>query len=164
MLTFRELRLDDGWDAEPNAPDPQVAVAGSTVAVRFRLTRPRRSTNRTSGILGALGRLLGAGRADEGRADGGWGTLRFLRCSRWRWDATNDHEWYKADGQGRYAGVAPAWGRFYELVGEDPVRDAVPWQAVEAETGAARHFLFYFRDETLEFMAQDWAFERDGAG
>lgn len=30
-------------------------------------------------------------------------------------DSTNDHEWYKVDGHGRYSGVAPRLGEFYEL-------------------------------------------------
>ncbi|WP_246650078.1 hypothetical protein [Rhizobium laguerreae] len=49
--------------------------------------------------------------------------MRFVGCSRWRWDSTNDHEWYKVDGHGRYSGVAPRWGEFYELMGPDPDPD-----------------------------------------
>ena len=155
MLTFVEQKLDDGWDADPNAPEPHVTVTGSTATVRFRLsgllrnTQPRRP--------GPLQRLFGA-RADP---DGGWGALSFLGCSRWRWDDTNDHEWYKKNGHGRYSGIAPKWGKFYELAGEDPIRDAVPWELIQTDTAAARHFLFYFRDETLEFMAEEWSFTAD---
>lgn len=153
MLKFVKLQLGQGWVAEPNAPEPQVSVAGSSVNVCFRSYRPVRDEKPT-GILRALNLFSKAGP----KFDETWGTLRFIGCSRWRWDDTNDHEWYKVDGHGRYSGIAPRWGEFYELVGHDPIRDAVPWEKIRADTANSRHFLYYFRDETLEFMAEEWSF------
>ncbi|MFF2324103.1 hypothetical protein ACFVTJ_24105 [Agrobacterium sp. NPDC058088] len=43
------------------------------------------------GILRALGLFS----KPSSKFEETWGTLRFARCSRWRWDSTNDHEWYK---------------------------------------------------------------------
>lgn len=153
MLKFVELQLGQGWVAEPNAPEPQVSVAGSSVNVCFRSYQPVRD-KKPSGILRALNLFSKTGP----KFDETWGTLSFIGCSRWRWDDTNDHEWYKVDGHGRYSGIAPRWGEFYELVGHDPIRDAVPWETIRADTANARHFLYYFRDETLEFMAEEWSF------
>ena len=65
-------------------------------------------------------------------------------------------------GQCRYSRLAPAWGEFYELSGQDELRLAPnDWQ-VPAEPGVGDcHFLFYFRDETFECLAADWRFQRD---
>lgn len=122
MLEFVELQLGQGWVAEPNAPERQVSLAGSSVNVCFRSYRPV-CDKKPSGILRPLNLFAKAGP----KFDETWGTLSFIGCSRWRWDDTNDHEWYKVDGHGRYSGTAPRWGEFYELVGYDPIRDAVPW-------------------------------------
>lgn len=153
MLKFVKLQLGQGWVADPNAPEPQVSVEASSANVRFRSYRVV-DDNKPKGILRALDVFSKPGsKFEETR-----GTLRFAGCSRWRWDSTNDHEWYKADGHGRYSGVAPRWGEFYELIGPDPDRDAVSWEEIGADTASSRHFLYYFRDETLEFMAEDWSF------
>jgi hypothetical protein len=153
MLRFVELELGQGWAAEPNAPDPEVSVAASSVDVRFRSYRPVRDA-KPSGIFKALNLFSKAGP----RFDEAWSTLSFIGCTRWRWDETNDHKWYEVDGHGRYSGIAPDWGKFYELIGHDPIRDAVPWETIRADTANSRHFLYYFRDETLEFMAEEWSF------
>ena len=138
---------------DPNAPEPQVSVEASSVSVRFRSYRVVHDKQPT-GILRALSLFS----KRSSKFDKRWGTLRFVGCSRWRWDSTNDHEWYKVDGHGRYSGIAPRWGEFYELSGPDPDRDAVSWEKIGPETASSRHFLYYFRDETLEFMAEDWSF------
>lgn len=153
MLKFVEQQLGEGWVDEPNAPEPQVLVADSSVNVCFRAHRLVKEKKRsiTSGWVTPLSKA--APQLDET-----WGTLNFIGCTRWRWDSTNDHEWYKADGHGRYSGIAPHWGKFYEITGPDPTRDAVPWETIRADAANSRHFLYYFRDETLEFMAESWSF------
>lgn len=153
MLKFVEQDLGGGWIDEPNAPEPQVLVADSAVNVRFRTWRLMQE-KKPSNILGWRPPFSKA----APKLEETWGTLSFVGCSRWRWDGTNDHEWYKADGHGRYSGIAPDWGKFYELTGPDPIRDAVPWETIRADTANSRHFLYYFRDETLEFMAERWSF------
>lgn len=159
MLSFIELQLGNGWSADPNVPEPQVSVAGSSVNIRFRCCRIGQDDNtRRPSIFGGL-RLFSKG---DPKFDETWANLCFIGCTRWRWDSTNDHEWYKKDGHGRYSNIAPSWGKFYELVGEDPIRDAVPWDTIGADAKAARHFLCYFRDETLEFMADEWLFNPEG--
>lgn len=153
MLKFVEQQLGEGWVEEPNAPEPKVLVAGSSVNIRFRTWRSEKG-KKASNISGWLPSFSKA--APD--LDETWGTLSFVGCTRWRWDGTNDHEWFKADGHGRYSGVAPHWGKFYELVGPDAIRDAVPWEVLHLDTAQSRHFLYYFRDETLEFMAEKWSF------
>lgn len=139
--------------ADPNAPEPEVSVEASAANVRFRSYRVV-DDKKPKGIRTALALFS----KPSSKFEETWGTLRFAGCSRWRWDGTNDHEWYKTDGHGRYSGVAPRWGEFYELIGPDPDRDAVSWEKIGEDTASTRHFLYYFRDETLEFMAEDWSF------
>jgi len=86
------------------------------------------------------------------------GLLRFNTVSKFRLGPTNDEGWYL--GQCRYSKIAPVWGEFYELTGLDPLADRpTDWQTLGPQSSNARHFLFYFRDETFEAMAIDWQFE-----
>lgn len=126
-------KLNNGWNAEPNAPLPQVRVEGTDVVLSFRLKdfQFRQYNN------------------------GDIGTLRFARCTRYRLGSTNDEGWYL--GQCRFRGIAPAWGEFYEVTG-DLRLSACPedWVQVGLSKGHSRHFLFYLRDETFECDADDW--------
>lgn len=133
-LHFKQL--NDGWNADPNAPEPGVAVSGFSVKLTFYLNH-------------------WAYAADEDEK----GTLVFRNCSMWRIGPTNDEGWY--DGQCRYSNVAPDWGEFYELLGEDDLRfKPDDWQKLGPMTSSQRHFLFYLRDETFECFAAEWMFER----
>lgn len=129
------LPLDQGWRAEPNAPSPRVRVIGSVLTLSFLLDRS-------------------ASRAEEGEV----GSILFAGCSRWRWDDTNEEDWLA--GSGRYRASAPEWGRFYELVGDDPDRDRVAWHPLPLDSAGDRHFLLYLRDETFECLADRWSFVR----
>lgn len=133
-MTVEFKRLNNGWNAEPNAPDSSVVTAGHDIRLSF---------------------LLNAFQYDF--AEGNIGILQFSDCSRYRIGDTNDEGWYR--GQCRYSSLAPSWGEFYELSGDDPLADApTDWEIIGG-TGK-RHFLFYLRDETFECFASDWCFER----
>ena len=130
-------KLNDGWNADPNAPEPRVRAEGADVGLMFRLNTfrfPQTPKNNA-------------------------GVLRFHDCSRHRLGPTNDEGWYR--GQCRYSAVAPKWGEFYEIVGDDALRDA-PADWVKADGSGARHFLFYLRDHTFEAIAAQWSFEMRG--
>jgi hypothetical protein len=128
--------LNQHWNAEPNAPEATVTVRGSTVRLRFFLNP-------------------WAYAAEEEEK----GCLSFQQCSMWRLGSTNDEGWYA--GQCRYSKIAPAWGEFYELIGEDEQRImATDWHELASPTSGGRHFLFYFRDNTFECFAAEWSFER----
>jgi hypothetical protein len=133
-LSFR--KLNEGWNAEPNAPEPFVEVSGSDILLRF-----------------VLNPFAFPQFAPEDK-----GVLRFLNFSRYRLGATNDEGWYR--GQCRYSSAAPTWGEFYELNGMDArLNEPKDWKAAKRESGASRHFLFYFRDATFECIAADWVLE-----
>jgi hypothetical protein len=129
-------RLNEGWNAEPNAPHPQVTLSGTDILVEFFLNPFQ---YRQFGL--------------DDR-----GIIRFSDCSRYRFGATNDEGWYR--GQCRYSKVAPAWGEFYEIDGSDSRLDEPKdWQTISEASSASRHFLFYFRDNTFECIANGWVFE-----
>ncbi len=129
------LQLSLAWNAEPNAPDPRVHIEGTDILLTFDLNAF----------------------IHKPFVDGERGTLRFTNCSRYRLGGANDEGWYR--GQCRYSGIVPRWGEFYELVGDDPLRDQPSdWHAAGG-SGARHHFLFYFRDETFECFVDNWLIE-----
>jgi hypothetical protein len=134
MTKFR--KLNDGWNAEPNAPDPRVTVQGRDVVVSFLMNSFR---------------FPQFSPADVGK-------LRFLYCHRYRLGVTNDEGWYR--GQCRFSVTAPRWGEFYEVEGDLRLEECPKdWLQVGSVQVGSRHFLFYFRDATFECDALDWNFE-----
>jgi hypothetical protein len=133
-LSFK--RLNDGWNAEPNAPAPKVDVNGPQLRLGFFLNPF-------------------AYDAEQEEA----GCLTFGECAMWRLGPANDEGWYA--GQCRYSKLAPAWGEFYELIGGDPERTSpTDWRVPKPRGSGDRHFLLYLRDETFECIAGNWTFER----
>jgi hypothetical protein len=124
--------LNLGWNAEPNAPDPHVEVAGEDILLRF-FVNPFQF---------------------EEFAEDEIGFLRFVNCARYRLGPTNDEGWYR--GQCRFSKIAPKWGEFYEILGNDITTNGpTDWRAVSMQnTGQLHHFLFYFRDNTFECVAE----------
>lgn len=136
-LTF--AKLNEGWNAEPNAPEPRVEVDTSSVWLTFFLNPWAYPA-----------------------AEEEMGSLVFHKCSMWRLGATNDEGWHA--GQCRYSKVAPDWGEFYELLGDDDQRlTPSDWHQLGPLTPEQRHFLFYLRDDTFECFAAEWTFERGAA-
>jgi hypothetical protein len=132
------VRLNFDWNAEPNAPEAKVDVAGATVVLRF-----------------VLNPWLYQQFVEEQR-----GSLTFAECRRWRLGSTNDEGWFM--GRCRYSGIAPEWGEFYEIVGDDLKRDVpLDWHRTGPDKPGARHFLFYLKDSTFECLAMDWSFKAE---
>lgn len=130
-------KLNDGWNADPNAPAEVVSVVGDTVALEFRFNSD----------------------AYAGFAKGERGRLMFTGCTKHRLGETNDEGWYP--GQCRFSKLAPSWGEFYEVAGDLLDEQISDWTPVPpGSPGPRRRFLFYLRDDTFEVDAQDWRFER----
>jgi hypothetical protein len=141
MVTFKRLNQD--WNAAANVPFEEVKSDGSTVILDFKLNHwlYKQFTEHDVGIL------------------------TFTGCSRWRAGGDNDQAFFHRQRSSRYAHLAPAWGEFYELVGEDPLRDLpTDWNIVADDVRGMRHFLFYLLDDSYEFLAADWAFSVDRSG
>ena len=130
------VKLNVGWNAEPNDPCETIAVDGDAVDLAF---------------------LLNPWAYDA--SEGNIARLIFTGVNRWRIGSTNEEGWYRGDC--RYSGIAPAWGEFYEIVGDDPHRNAPSdWHELAPRADSTRHFLFYLRDSTFECIAADWSFHR----
>ena len=131
MTEFRQL--NHGWNAAPNCPYPEVRVDGVDVVLSFGMNHFQ----------------------FEAFQEGDIGVLRFSRCTRYRLGSTNDEGWYR--GQCRFSKIAPAWGEFYEVIGDRRFGECPnDWVQIGPDQSASRHFLFYLRDETFECEAMDW--------
>lgn len=134
MATF--VQLNYGWNADPNAPEPTASVGGSTVLVSFRVNAfqfPQFT-------------------------EGDRAVLRFENCQRYRLGSTNDEGWYM--GTCRFSRLAPAWGEFFHVSGEASLLlQPADWVIVAPNSmdELSRHYLFYFKDETFECVASNWA-------
>ena len=134
-MTTQFRKLNDGWNAEPNVPDPHVIVNGSTLTLEFRANPwefPRFEEDQSLQLV-------------------------FANTRRYRLGPANDEGWYL--GQCRFSRIAPAWGDFYEVSGDLRLKQIPPsdWHEVsEATPFGLRHFLFYLRDETFECDALAW--------
>jgi len=130
----RFVKLNDGWNAEPNAPAPVVARLGNDVVLEFRLNPFQ---------------FKKFSKDDRAR-------LIFRNSWRYRLGGTNDQGWYL--GQCKFSKVAPAWGEFYEVQGDIRLESSPDaWVVLGPEPhAAAKHFLFYLRDQTFE-CEQRWS-------
>jgi hypothetical protein len=132
--TFEQLNV--GWNADPNAPCPQIALNGSELLLRFRLNAFQFKQFERGQIA----------------------TIRFPNCWRYRLGLTNDEGWYR--GQCRFSKLAPQWGEFYKVSGDLRITAAPEdWHQIAAEPPESIHFLFYFRDETFECDATGWSID-----
>jgi len=131
------IRLNDGWNAEPNAPEPHTALDGTTLILNMRPNPYLYQSFRNVETI----------------------QVGFADCSKYRFTSINDEGWYR--GQCRFSGLAPEWGEFYEVTGD--TRDELePTAWVEAGGDGTRHFHFYLRDETLEVKALNWSMSSVG--
>jgi hypothetical protein len=128
------VKLSNGWNAQPNAPEPVVSVVGDDVLLRFYMNSY----------------------AYSGYQEGDVGVIRFVGCWRYRLGGMNDEGWYR--GQCRFSRIAPQWGEFYEVKGNLLIEQCPDdWvKACVSGNRAYRHFLFYFRDNTFECDSLDW--------
>lgn len=129
-------QLNNGWNAEPNAPEPAVRVQGREIILSFRMNPFKYPAFQEDDV----------------------GELHFSGCARYRLGPTNDEGWYR--GQCRFSDVAPQWGEFYEVIGDLRDNDAPPGRIdLEPIQAGSRHFLFYLRDHTFECDAAEWSLQ-----
>lgn len=136
MVTF--VQLNNGWNADPNAPEPVVSVDGADLLVSFFVNAFQFAQF----------------------AEGTKAILRFRNYQRYRIGPTNDEGWYM--GKCRFSRLAPKWGEFYQVYGDTTLLlSPSDWSiSVDAPiVESSHHYLFYFRDETFECLASDWEIE-----
>jgi len=133
-MTESFVKLNDGWNAQPNAPEPQVLFSEDALLLTFDLNAFQYPTFK----------------------EGQRATLRFTNCSRFRLGAPNDEGWYA-----EYYGdnTRAPWGDFYELSDPSIGNFDSDWRVGPAPSAPQpqRHFLFHLRDDTFECHAADWS-------
>jgi hypothetical protein len=127
-------KLNNGWNAEPNAPHMEVGVNVKTVTLSF----------------------LANSYQFADFVDGQIIRLQFNDVWRYAIGDVNDEGWYL--GQCRFSKLAPAWGEFYEVSGNLRLDQFdAEWHVItELPDRPLRHYLFYFRDENFECDADSW--------
>lgn len=124
-------QLNQDWNAEPNAPDPSIQIRKEDLVLKF-LVNPFQFPDFERGETGIL---------------------RFVQCERYRLGPPDDVGWHL--GRCRFSKLAPKWGEFYTIEGDSMVLEAVEdWRPLRPPTGRGQHFLFYFRDNTFECIAE----------
>ena len=127
-------RLSTNWNAEPNAPDPEIQVSGKDLVLSFEPNPYMYPAYESVSKI----------------------VLTFKNCKRYRLGPTNDEGWLR--GQCRFSAIAPAWGEFYKVTGDLELdMQSIHWIELGPITDQDSHFLFYFRDDTFECDAESWS-------
>jgi hypothetical protein len=139
---MRWQKLNTTFDADPNSPMPKVTITGDQVTVEFYLNHY----------------------IWDDVQPGEKAMLTFSGTYMYRLGSTNDEGFYR--GQCRFSGTGIAWGDFYEL-DESLWQQSFPSDRIVLGvpgvlTAGLKHFLYYFRDETFECVAQGYEFRRIG--
>ena len=135
---IRFIQLNEGWNADPNAPEPKIEISGTILKLSFGLNYFE---------------------FDE-FTDTDIGILTFIDCLQYRIGPPNDEGFYR-DGQSRFRKYGVQWGEFYRIENSDWPHE-FPDKIVISEFKEQReyfHFLFYFRDETFECIGKEYSFK-----
>lgn len=131
------IKLNDGWNAEPNAPMTEIEAKGTTVIVSFYLNAfiyPEYN-------------------------EGDKGVIEFYNCRQYRMGSPNDEGFYVYN-QSRYKKYGVKWGEFY-FVQDSDWKSNFP-QPILIDTSIKEdrlnHYLFYFRDGAFECISESYTF------
>jgi len=131
------IKLNEGWNADPNAPCPNIEISNSILKLSF---------------------FMNCFVFDNFDKDD-LGILTFQDCFQYRIGPPND-EGFFVYGQDRYQQYGVKWGEFYLVKDSDwkmNFPDPVYLGHCLNEEGL-NHYLFYFRDETFECVAKNYDF------
>lgn len=134
------IKLNNGWDAEPNAPMPEIKIDKAT----SKLT---------------LSFYLNAFIHDDVDEDD-IGILEFSNCYKYRLGSTDNDGFYW--GKCRFSNTGIVWGDFYKMVNTDWRSDfPKDEKVIDSKLKDIQdlcHYLFYFRDNTFECIATSYNF------
>jgi len=133
-------RLNNGWDAEPNAPMPVIELLKAVSVIKLSFY---------------LNSFIHEDVEEEDK-----GILEFNNCYQYRIGATNDEGFYR--GQCRFYKIGIVWGNFYNIINStwrtDFPSDKIMGDSTLINNPNLNHYLFYFRDETFECIAESYTF------
>ena len=130
------IRLNKGWNAEPNAPNPQIDIIQDNLVLSF-LMNPYQY---------------------DGYKDGDIGFILFKNVFKYRLGSPNEEGFYK--GQFRYKRSQVDWGELYKVENSDyfisfPADCEVINPELTSENNL-KHYIFFFRDNTFECVANSY--------
>jgi len=131
------IQLNHGWNADPNSPNVKLKIVDLEVILSFRMNVFQYENFDESDI----------------------GTLVFHNCLQYRLGSPND-EGFFIYGQDRYKQYGIKWGEFYRIKNSNwQVNFPEPQRLNEVQNADnVNHYLFYFRDETFECIAENYDF------
>ncbi len=132
------IKLNENWNADPNAPIPTIEVNGANLKLTFYLN------------------VFIFHEFNENDL----GVLEFYNCRQYRMGSPNDEGFY-VHNQSRYKKHGVEWGEFY-LVQDSDWEFNFP-QPIYVDTtlnmDKLKHYLFYFRDDTFECVSESYSFK-----
>ena len=131
------IQLNHNWNKDPVEPPISIEIDGAVLKLSFYMNT-----------------LLYQG-FDENDV----GVLEFHNCFQYRLGKPND-EGFFIYGESRYARFGVKWGEFY-LVQDSDWETSFPepiFVEKNLNVETLNHYLFYFKDETFECIAEDFNF------
>ena len=132
------IKINENWNAEPNAPMPTININCSNLKLSFYLN---------SFMFNEF---------DEDDI----GIIEFYNCRQYRLGPPNDDGFY-IHNQCRYKKYGVKWGEFYLIKDSDWHTNFPEPVYIDTTIDIQRlnHYLFYFRDETFECVAEKYSFK-----
>jgi hypothetical protein len=133
MIEF--IKISDNWNANPVSPEVNIKMIGNNLVMQFFLNH-RVFANFTEG--------------DKAK-------ITFENCSAYSLNTCNDEGYYY--GQYRITPNELPWGEFYEIKSGLNRNFPEPVSVINNNSNTNRHFIFFFKDETFECLADDYKIE-----
>lgn len=133
MIDF--VKISDNWNADPVSPEIELKVIGQNLEMIIFLNYF----------------------AFDNYTEGDKAIVTFQNCSKYSLNTCNDEGYYY--GQYRIKPDELPWGEFYEIT--NGLNKDFPKPVVDLSDNhkEKRHFLFFFKDETFECLADDYKIE-----
>lgn len=133
MIDF--VKISDNWNADPVSPEVNLQIVEEDLVMDVFLNYF----------------------AFDNYSKGDKAKIVFINCSKYSLNTNNDEGYYL--GQYRTNPSELPWGEFYEIKGG--LNSSFPEPVVELsnDLNNKRHFIFFFKDETFECLANDYKIE-----
>lgn len=133
MIDF--VKISDNWNADPVSPEVNLQIVEEDLVMDIFLNYF----------------------AFDNYSKGDKAKIVFINCSKYSLNTNNDEGYYL--GQYRTNPSELPWGEFYEIKGG--LNSCFPEPVVELsnDLNNKRHFIFFFKDETFECLADDYKIE-----
>jgi len=129
--------LTKDWNADPNAPEVNLLVEGNSVILNFFVNYFMYKKFK----------------------EGDKAKVTFINCLKYSFNSMNGEGYYM--GQYRYKNTDLPWGVFYKL--DSKWATVFPTQCIilsqKRDNAALNHYIFFFKDNTFECVAENYHLE-----